>query len=177
MKTQKLVIYSFFAALSVILSQISIPLPFSPIPINLTLLSIFLCAGILDTYGSFISQIIYLALGAIGLPVFANFSGGIGILFGPRGGFLLSYPIISIIIGVIVKKFGKKFYVLNLSMLAGLFVCYLLGTLYFSYITNTLFVTSIALCVIPFIAIDIVKIILASLIILKLNGKLPYSLS
>lgn len=172
MKTQKLVTYAFFSALSVVLSQFSLHIPFSPIPINLALLSVFICSGMIDAYGSFISQLIFILLGAIGLPVYANFSGGIGVLFGPSGGFLFSYPLIGVIVGIITKKSGRKFYTLILSMLLGLFVCYSLGTIWFAYITNTSFINSIALCVAPFLFFDIVKIIIASALVMKLRGRI-----
>lgn len=177
MKIKKIVTYAFFSALSVILSQFSLHILFSPIPINLALLSVFICSGIIDAYGSVISQLIFILLGAIGLPVYANFSGGIGILFGPSGGFLFSYPLIGAIVGTITKKFGSKFYTLILSMLLGLLVCYSLGTLWFSYITNTSIVNSIVLCVAPFLCFDIVKIIISSVLIIKLRDKIKYDIS
>ena len=97
LKTKELVICSIFASLTAILTQISIPLP--AVPLTMQVFAVALCGLVLGKRLGFISQIIYVLLGTIGLPVFAQFSGGIGIILGPTGGFILSFPIIAFIVG------------------------------------------------------------------------------
>jgi len=80
MKTNRMILYALFAALTAICSMISIPLPFTPIPINLATLSIFLAGGLLGAKGGTVSQTVYVLLGAVGLPVFHSFTGGLGVL-------------------------------------------------------------------------------------------------
>ncbi len=106
LKTKELVICSIFASLTAILTQISIPLP--AVPLTMQVFAVALCGLVLGKRLGFISQIIYVLLGTIGLPVFAQFSGGIGIILGPTGGFILSFPIIAFVVGYFSEKF--KFY-------------------------------------------------------------------
>ena len=90
-KTTALVLCGIFAALMAICSFITIPLGFTPVPINLATLGVFLTGGILGKkYGS-ISLIVYILLGAVGVPVFAGFKGGLGVLAGPTGGYIIGY--------------------------------------------------------------------------------------
>ena len=84
--TKDLAIMAFFAALTAICSQIQIPLPY--IPINLALFSVHLCGILLGSKRAVLSQSVYLLLGLIGLPVFAGFKGGPGVLFGNTGGYI-----------------------------------------------------------------------------------------
>ena len=115
LKTKELVICSIFASLTAILTQISIPLP--AVPLTMQVFAVALCGLVLGKRLGFISQIIYVLLGTIGLPVFAQFSGGIGIILGPTGGFILSFPIIAFIVGY----FSEKFKLGDLGLHAGLF--------------------------------------------------------
>ena len=103
LKTNELVICSIFASLTAILTQISIPLP--AVPLTMQVFAVALCGLVLGKRLGFISQIIYVLLGTIGLPVFAQFSGGIGIILGPTGGFILSFPIIAFVVGYFSEKF------------------------------------------------------------------------
>lgn len=90
-RTRLLILSALFAALTAVGSWISIPLPFSPVPINLATLSVFLAGGLLGPAGGAASQAVFVALGAVGLPVFHSFTGGVGILAGPTGGYLIGY--------------------------------------------------------------------------------------
>ena len=79
-----------FVVASAVLAQIAIPLPFSPVPISLGLLGAFLSGIFLRPKCALFAQLVYLALGGMGLPVFGHFTGGLGILVGPTGGYLLT---------------------------------------------------------------------------------------
>lgn len=162
MKTKNLILCSLFAAIISVCAQISIPFP-GGVPLTLQVLAICTTGLILGAKRGVISVFIYLVLGAVGLPVFAGFKGGMAILFGPTGGYLFSFPIMAYIIGLVGEKTNSipKIFA---SMLAGLIAVYIVGTLYFSYLTGNDIYTSLMACVAPFLFTDIVKIILATVI-------------
>ena len=163
LSTRQIILCGLFAALISILAQISIPLPFTTVPFTLQIFGIAITGLILGSKCGFISTLIYLILGAIGIPLFANFAGGISVLFGPTGGFLLGYPLMAFIIGYAKEKFNSNF-ITCLSMILGLAIVYTLGTIMFSFITGNTILQSLIYCVVPFIAVDILKLILAYII-------------
>ena len=79
------------AAVTAVTAQITIPLPFSPVPFTLQVLAVILSGLLIGPRYGALSQAIYVLIGAIGVPVFASFSGGLGIVLGPTGGYLLCY--------------------------------------------------------------------------------------
>lgn len=163
LSTRQIILCGLFTALISILAQISIPLPFTTVPFTLQIFGIAITGLILGSKCGFISTLIYLILGAIGIPVFANFAGGISVLFGPTGGFLLGYPLMAFIIGYAKEKFNSNF-IISISMILGLAIVYTLGTIMFSFITGNTILQSLIYCVVPFIAVDILKLILAYII-------------
>lgn len=152
-----LIICSLFASITAILSQVSIPLPFTTVPLTMQVFAVMLCGMLLGSKLGFISQIIYLAIGAIGIPVFAQMSGGPGVILGPTGGFLLSFPIVSFIVGHFSNK-GKSEFLVVVGMIVALLISYLIGTFQFCLIMNVSFISGLMACVLPFIVIDIIKI-------------------
>lgn len=169
MKTKMIILCALFAALTAVCSMISIPLPFTPVPINLATLSVFLAGGLLGSkYGS-VSQFIYVALGAVGLPVYHSFTGGLGILTGPTGGYIIGYVAAAWIVGFLAEKLGRGFYKNIIGMAAGLAVCYTLGTLWFMYLTSTGLVPALIACVVPFLLGDAIKIAAGALLVKKLH--------
>ena len=160
MKTKDLVLCSIFAAITSILSQISIPIPFTTVPLTMQIFSVALTGMVLGSKRGFISIMIYLILGAIGIPVFAQMSGGIGVLIGPTGGFLLGCPFMAFIVGLVCEKSSSKIHIM-LSMIVGLIVIYIIGIIMFSLITKSSLYQSLLACVLPFVLVDIIKLILA----------------
>lgn len=167
MKTRDLSICALFAAMTAVLAQISIPFP-GGVPLTLQLLSISLCGVVLGSKKGFISIVVYIILGAIGLPVFAGFSGGFQNIIGPTGGFLISFPIVAFIVGLVSEK-TDNMYLIFLSTVLGLAINYSIGTLVFASVTGSSIVVSLTACVIPFIFTDLVKGILATVIGVKLK--------
>ena len=84
-----MVLCALLAAMTGILSQIGIPI--GEIPINLALFSVYLAGGLLGSYKGAVSMVVYVMMGAVGLPVFSNFRGGLSVLAGPTGGYILGY--------------------------------------------------------------------------------------
>lgn len=171
-KLNKLILCAFFAAFTAVCSQIAIPLPFTPVPINLATLSVFLSGIFLGAKYGTLSQIVYLLLGLVGLPVFSHFSSGPAIVFGPTGGYLIGYALAAFLIGLLTqkhRKFCTAFFPLVLILSFGLLLCYIAGTLWFMYLTKTNLLPALSLCVLPFLPGDALKIIAATLLAKKLD--------
>ena len=103
-KLKGMVFAALFAALTGAVAWFKIPLPFTPVPITLQTLAVLLSGAMLGAYYGALSMIVYLIVGAIGLPVFAGGSSGIGALLGPTGGYLFSYPVAAFAIGKMLEK-------------------------------------------------------------------------
>src|SRR5215208_6670677 len=91
---------ALMAAVTAVAAQIAIPLPFSPVPFTLQVLAVILSGLLLGPRYGALAQVVYVLLGAVGLPVFAQFSGGLGVVLGPTGGYLLSYPVAAAVAGL-----------------------------------------------------------------------------
>lgn len=155
MKTKNIVICALFAAIIAVLAQISMPLP-GGVPLTMQTLGVGLCGILLGAKKGGISVLIYVLMGAIGIPVFASLSGGLGVVFGPTGGFILSFPIMAFIIGYVSKKTNNKV-IIFLGIILSVLVNYTLGTIQFSVITGESFFKGIMVCVVPFVITDILK--------------------
>lgn len=164
-KIKDLVLISLFSAIIVVCSLITIS---SAIPFTLQTFAVFLCLNLLGAKKGLVSIIIYILLGIVGLPVFSGFNGGIGALFNVTGGFIFGFifsALVYWIITIIFKnKSGKA--VNFIASFSGLLVCYLSGTVWYIlfFINNgesISFISAIAVCVLPFIIPDILKILLS----------------
>ncbi len=159
-KTQNLVITGMFTALLCVLAQITIPMV--PIPLTLSVYAIFLIGTLLPPKSALMSVLAYILLGAFGLPVFAGFKGGFHILTGVTGGFIMAYPIMALITAFSWRIARKaKPVALTLGMLISLLICYFIGSLWFSYSTDSSLYYAFTVCVFPFILTDLMKIGLA----------------
>lgn len=167
--TNTLILCSIFAALTAVGSQIFIPLPFSPVPINLALLFVFLSGSLLGAKGGAVAQIVYVLLGLVGLPVFAGLTGGPGIVAGPTGGYIIGYILAAIIIGLFHEKEKTPAFIKLTGYVTGLAACYLVGTAWFMYVTSTGLIAALFMCVIPFLIGDALKIAAAYLLTLKIK--------
>lgn len=162
-KTFMLTLTALFAAVLAVGSWISIPLPFTPIPINLGTLAVILTGALLGWKYGTLSVLIYILLGAVGVPVFAGFTGGIGHIAGPTGGYIIGYITSALICGIIMQLFyeDRKWWVIAVAALLGTASCYILGTIWFMILTNNTLAASLSMCVIPFLPGDAFKIIVA----------------
>ncbi len=195
-RTTFIVLCGLFAAISAICSQISIPLGFTPIPVNLGTLAVFLTGGLLgEKYGT-ISMAVYVLLGAAGVPVFAGLRGGISVLAGPTGGYIIGYIAAVFIIGILcdmpenrrVKRADQdadsctagqnshrragaaaEALLYALAMVCGLFICYVLGTAWFMISSGTGLGAAMLSCVVPFLPGDALKILAAAILVKKLR--------
>ena len=132
-KTKVLTQTGLITALMCIIGPVTIPIPFSMIPMSLINIVIFLSAYITGAKFTAVSCTIYLLIGMAGLPVFSSFTGGGGKLFGPTGGYLISYILMALISGYFIhKKENSKIYCF-IGMSLGMVICYLVGSLWLSY--------------------------------------------
>lgn len=167
--TRNMILCAFFAALTSASSQIAIPLPFSPVPLSLASIAAIGSGIISGALTGFLSQLVFLLIGTVGLPVFSRLQGGISVLAGPTGGYLLAYPIAALVAGFITKNKKHSFIFYFLSYLSGTLICYLFGTLWFMFSTRNSFHIAALQCVLPFAATDCAKIILGSVFCQKIN--------
>jgi biotin transport system substrate-specific component len=174
--TKDIVYISLATALMAICSWISIPLI---VPVTLQTFAVFTAVGLLGLKRGTLAVLVYILLGALGVPVFAGFTGGFGILIGSTGGYIIGFIFSALVVGLITKFFGKKTPMIILSMIAGLLVCYLFGTSWFMYVyaKNTGAVglsTVLSWCVIPFIIPDAAKIALATIVVNRVSKHVKY---
>lgn len=161
-----------FAAVIAVTAQISIPMPLG-VPMTMQTFSITLAAVVLGSRRSALSTVIYLALGAIGIPVLANFTGGIDRFVGPTGGFLISFPLMAFIIGLGVehRKAFKGAYVA--ALIAGTLANYAVGVVMFCLLMKKSVSVAMAACVLPFIPTAIIKAALASALGFAIRKRIP----
>lgn len=166
MKTKEMLLSGLFGALTAIFSQIIIPM--GVVPVSLATLSVMLSTVFLGKKWGTLSQIIYLSLGVIGLPVFHGMQGGIGVLMGPTGGFLLGYPLFAWMMGWMTERRHP----LVLSMIAGTVTCYLFGCIWFWMLTKGTLWSVFLSCVIPFLPVDGLKMLITWWLSKRLQGKI-----
>ena len=162
-----------FAALMAVCSWISVP---TAVPFTLQTLGVFLAVGLLGGKLGTAAVVVYVLLGAFGLPVFANFSGGAGVLLSNTGGYIIGFIFSALFMWAMEHLLGRRTWVLLVSMLAGLVICYAFGTAWFMllYMRTTGpvgLVTVLGWCVFPFVLPDLLKILLAMTITARLR---PY---
>lgn len=163
LKTLDMAYIGLFAVVIAICSWISIP---TVVPFTLQTFAVFLAVAILGGKRGTLSVIVYVLLGAVGLPVFSGFKGGFGVLLNTTGGYIIGFIFSALVMWAFEKAFGKKTWALILSMVLALIVCYAFGTAWFMvvYAKNVGAVGLSAVlgwCVIPFIVPDLAKIVLA----------------
>lgn len=163
MKTKELVYVALCAVIIAICSWISIP---TAVPFTLQTFGIYLTIAVLGGKLGTISFLIYLTLGAIGLPVFAGFKGGFAALTGPTGGYIIGFLATALIMWGFEKFFGKNKISFIISAIIGLVVCYSLGTIWFMKVFSAAngpigLAATLGMCVVPFIIPDLIKLVLA----------------
>lgn len=164
MKTNKLVYCALFAALTGILSLISIPT--QPVPVNLAMFAVLLAGGMLGKKYGTLSIVVYILLGIVGIPVFAGFRAGVAVIAGPTGGYVLGYTVTAFVTGMVCEKTRKLRYTIPFMTLA-VALCYAVGTIWYCVGYKVDFISAFMVCVLPFIVGDLFKIIIASVVIKK----------
>ncbi len=171
-KTYDLVYVSIFVVLITVCSWISIPLT---VPVTLQTFGVFTAVGLLGGKRGTLAVLVYILMGAIGIPVFSGFTGGIGILAGTTGGYIAGFLFSALLMWGMEKLFGRGTPVLAGSMVLGLIACYVVGTLWFMTVYAASsgpvgILTVLGWCVFPFVIPDIAKIVLALVLTKRLSG-------
>lgn len=174
--TKELVFTALMAVIIAVCSWISIP---TTVPFTLQTFGVFMAVGLLGGKKGTVSVLVYILLGAVGVPVFAGFSGGIGVLFGATGGYIVGFLLSGLVYWAITAAFGEKLPVMIIAMALGLIVCYAFGTVWFMivYAKNTEAIglmTALGWCVFPFIIPDCIKIALAIVLTKQLKKHVKF---
>ena len=156
-----MVFASLFAALTAAGAYIHIPVPFSPVPITLQVFFVLLAGSILKSKWGSLSMIVYALLGIAGLPVFAGGSSGIGVMFGPTGGYIIGFILAAYCIGKLSEKTENSarpgLFVNALNMSAGVLIIYLCGVFQLMMVTKIGLGAAFTLGALPFLPGEIVK--------------------
>lgn len=160
-KLQKMTIIALFAAIIGILAQIAIPLPIG-VPITGQTFAIGLTATILGSrYGTY-ATMLYIAIGAVGIPVYAHLTAGFGIIVGPTGGFLIGFIPTVYIIGLYLEKTSFSVVQATIANIIGMFVTLLCGTAWLKVSAELTWTAAFVSGFIPFIVVGLIKAFLAA---------------
>ena len=156
-----------------------ISVPVLEIAFTMQTFGVFLILGALGGRRGSVSILVYLLLGAVGLPVFSGFRGGLGVLAGVTGGYIWGFLAAGLIYWLITALAHNTLWSRIVGMVAGMVVCYACGTVWFTYIyagdtPMTLWAVAMK-CVVPYLIPDGIKLILAFLLSIKLEKVLNKS--
>ena len=165
-QTKAIIEISLSASIITICSWIAIP---TVVSFTLQTLAITLVLSVLGAKKGTLSILLYLLLGAIGIPVFTGFKGGFQALIGPTGGYLIGFLLWGVLM-IVLERISTKVVIIIINHFLGLILCYLLGTIWFSIAMKTSFMASLMICVIPFFIFDIIKIALGVLSATKIKA-------
>ena len=174
LRTLDLTYIALFAILIAVCAWISIPFT---IPFTLQTFAIFMALTTLGGRRGTFAVVVYLLLGAVGLPVFAGFKGGLGVLLGTTGGYIIGFLASALVYWLVTAKLGDSVPVKVIACGLGLAVCYIFGTAWFLVVyaktTGPIgLVTALGWCVFPFILPDLVKLALALLVSMRVRQHL-----
>ena len=173
----KIALALVFACFTGLMAQMRVYTPFTPVPITGQVFAVLL-AGILlgKRYGG-LSQILYVGIGAAGIPWFASGASGIGYLSGVTGGYLVGFIAAAFVIGKFTDEFTslRKLSGQLTLMVIGVLIIYACGAVWLSMVLQTGFEETMALSVLPFIPVDIVKAAMAAVVAFGILPKTPYS--
>ncbi len=170
MNIRKTVIIGILAAVICVFAPFS--LPAGAIPISLSTFAIYLVSCTTPKRYSVPAVAVYILIGAVGLPVFSSFTGGLQCITGYTGGYIIGYIPCAFIIGLITDKYPNNKIVYPISLISGTLVCYLFGTLWYLQKAEISFIEAASVCVLPFLVGDIIKIAAASVIGITLKQQL-----
>lgn len=170
LKLRSMIITALFAAIIGILAQVTIPLPL--VPITGQTLAIGLAATILGSRYGTLSVLLYLVIGSAGVPVFAEFSGGISKLVGPTGGFLVGFIPATFIMGWYMEKFSFTLRNAIIANTIGMLITLSFGTTWLKISADLSWTAAIAAGLTPFLIVGIIKAMLASWIGIIVRNRL-----
>ncbi|MBP3041116.1 biotin transporter BioY [Bacillaceae bacterium Marseille-Q3522] len=159
-KLKRMILIALFASIIGIMAQLIIPIPF--IPITGQTLAIGITATILGSKDGALATLLYLLIGAIGLPVFAGFSSGVPVLIGPTGGYLVGFLPTAFFIGLMIEKIAFTVKIAFIANLIGMIITLVFGTVWLKIAGQYSWTTAFTSGAAPFIPVGIVKAFLAA---------------
>ncbi len=166
--TKQLILISLFAGLTAIGAWLRIPI--QPVPVTLQIFFTLMAGAVLGSIAGALSQLIYLFIGFLGIPVFAGGAVGFAALFGPTGGYLIGFVLAAYCIGFLIERLNlSSFLSLFLSMMVGLVLIYILGAAQLMVILKITAIRAFTVGILPFILLDLIKALLASLVAYRLR--------
>lgn len=163
-RLKMLILSALFAAITAVLAQLSVKIPFSPVPFTGQTLAVGLAATILGSRYGTISMAVYLAVGAIGLPVFASMNGGFHVIVGPTGGFIIGFIATAFITGYILEKTSFSYVMAIIANIIGMFVTLAFGVTQLKFVADLSWSAAIAAGATPFLFFGVVKAVMAAYI-------------
>lgn len=160
---------SLFATLIAVSGYITIPLPFSAVPVTAQTLAVILAGDLLPAGQATAGILVFLLMGAVGLPVFSGGTAGLGIIVGKTGGYLIGFIAGAALISILKGKKPGFMRLLTVNAIGGILVVYTFGVLWLNYVTGIGISKAVIFGALPFIPGDIVKITVAALITLRLG--------
>jgi len=175
LSVKEISLVAIFPALMAATAGVSIPLGNLP-SISLQTIFVFLAALLLGPKLGSISMIIYLLMGAIGLPVFSNYRGGISVLISGSGGFIVGFIISAIFIGYMknIKFLNKNYWYIFSVLVIGNMLIYMCGASYISFLTNTSLFSVLAVFT-PYLIGDLVKIVVVMYVYSRIRHQITYA--
>ena len=158
-KVYPLAMIAVMAAVMAVISPFALPI--GPVPISLATFVVYLTAYILGWKRAAVATLVYILLGAVGMPVFSGFAGGLGKLLGPTGGYIVGYIPLALVSGLFIDRFPKNRVTQLLGMILATAVLYALGTAWFCYAMDSTLAAALSACVIPFLPGDLGKMVVA----------------
>jgi biotin transport system substrate-specific component len=143
-------------------AQLAVPLPFTPVPVTMQTLFVVLAGVTLGARDGFYAILSYVALGLAGVPVFAGFSFGPATLFGPTGGYLISFPAAALVSGYLAAKLGASRQAVFFASLCGMALILLCGASYLAHLSGLPFSRAASIGIVPFAAGDLVKALIVA---------------
>ena len=151
---------AIFASIICILAPFSLPI--GPVPISLATFAIYLVSGMQKPSRAVTAVCVYILIGMTGIPVFSNFMGGFERIVSPTGGYIIGY-IPLVLIPSFILRYNRKFYMYPIAMVCGTIALYACGLGWFMFSMKVSLAKALAVTVLPFIAFDAVKIVIASI--------------
>ena len=160
---------ALLSALISVTAMISIPFP---IPFTLQLFGVYFALFYLGAARGALAILIYVVIGAVGLPVFSGFTGGVGRLFDATGGFILGFLLLSAVYLLVERMLGSSRLARLLAVILSLVAFYALGSLWYAFVYNggEGYFSALAVTVLPFVIPDLMKILLASAVASRLRN-------
>ncbi len=175
-KTKRMTIIALFAALISVSSYMSIPLPFSPVPLTLQTFVIMLTGLILIPADAAASVGVYLFIGAVGLPVYSGGASGLGTLFGPTGGYLFGFLVGAYVISLLKGKGISLVKMIMATVVGGIVVVYAIGVPWLANAFNMDLVKAFSVGALPYLVGDVIKVVVASSAAVTLRKQLKHIL-